>query len=157
MWAVCFLSVNDVSDRWHQCSWQEKYLWWRIWFSGVWYHLVKRQHCVSEEHITSIFQEEEWAKQKTSRSRWRLLFNPEFGGHMFVLNVGFPELHSITMQKTVLFIATIVRTAVITKCQCCSLHSNLQQWWGNFLGNCFVVLCLAWSMDQLRWSRTTFC
>jgi hypothetical protein len=147
----------DVSDRWHQCLWQLNYQWWRIWFSGLWHHLVQRQPFVSEEHIASIFQEEEWAKQKTSRSRWLLLFNPDVGGHMFLPNIGFFELHSITMLKTILFIDTIVRTAVIINYQCCSLYSNLRQWWGIFLGSCYVVLCLPWSIDHLWWSRTKLC
>lgn len=156
MWAFVFFLM------WHewqmtQYSWQHKCQCWRIWFPGLWHHLVQREPSVSEENIASTFQKEEWAKQNTSTSRWCLLFQPQ-SWRPYI-----PPKHRIlwTTQhynvEDILFIATILRIAVITKCQYCSLNSNLRLWWGMFLGNCFVVLCLPWSMDHLWWIHTKFC
>jgi hypothetical protein len=38
-----------------------------------------------------------------------LLFGPEDGGDMFLQNVDLSELHSITSQKAILLIVTVVR------------------------------------------------
>jgi hypothetical protein len=39
-----------------------------------------------------------------------LLFNPEAGGNMFLLNIRFCKLHGITLQKTVLFTAVLTHS-----------------------------------------------
>jgi hypothetical protein len=44
-------------------------------------------------------------------------YNPEYGSSLFLLNVeiNFNELHGVASQRTVIFIATVVRTLNLTK------------------------------------------
>jgi hypothetical protein len=89
--------------------------------------VVRRKADVSEDHIASIFRDEEWAKQQINIKR--LQAGPEYGYDMFLRNVGLSP-NRMALQLRIPYSRYVVYLRLVSWLYSIALHDKTisEQW-----------------------------